>query len=127
MLQNIEFGISQVYRGDRSLLDLEANRAVEAVRRSYSAERAGRQPPAARLTEPGQRVFEAVKAVCEWRLGRASQPSVGHVAEPSPGRISPVTRDEIIACLHRIEKSIRFWTKRGGKRGYLDFTEQYLP
>jgi hypothetical protein len=34
--------------------------------------------------------------------------------------------DEIIVCLKRIQKSVKTWSKRGGRRGYLSFVEQYV-
>jgi len=43
--------------------------------------------------------------------------------EPRPRRVSP---DEIVAYLKYIHKSVRFWMKRGGRTGYLDFIDQFI-
>jgi len=70
VLQNIEFAIISVYRQDKSLLDYDVMDAVEAPVRRYSAEQTGRNPPAPRLHERAQRVYEAACSMCEFRLGR---------------------------------------------------------
>ena len=51
VLQNIEFGIIQVSRADRSLLDLDAKDAVAGLIRHYRAEQAQHTPPELRLGE----------------------------------------------------------------------------
>ena len=38
----------------------------------------------------------------------------------------PVTRDEIIACLKRVRKSIHLWTREGGRQGYLTFVSRFI-
>ena len=105
VLQNIEFGIMQVFRADRSLLDLDAKDAVAALIRHYRAEQEQHVPPELRLGEKAQRIFDSVLPFCEWRLGRES-PS--QPPELGPGPEVPITLDEMVACLRRIQKSIDF-------------------
>ena len=121
VLQNIEFGIIQVYRADRSLLDVDAKDAIDALVRHYHAEEEQRTPPAMRLGERAQRVFLTVEKMCEWRLGRSAFP--GETAEPVSGM--PVS--VLVKCLREIQKSIPRWSQQGGRKGYLDFVGQYLP
>ena len=121
VLQNIEFGIIQVYRADRSLLDLDVKDAVDALVRHYYAEEEQRKPPAMRLGVRSQRVFESVQAVCEWRLGRAPFP--GEAGLPESG----VPIAELVECLREIQKSVPRWSQRGGRQGYLNFVSPYLP
>jgi len=62
--------------------------------------------------------------MCEWRLGReelVSQQDQSELINPDP-----ISIDEIIACLQRIRKSIRLWTKQGGRQGYLEFVEPFV-
>jgi hypothetical protein len=116
VLQNIEAAIVGIYRTDPALVDYEVDSGLGSVIAHYTAELQGRPPPAAPSDANRRRVFEAVLAACEWRLGRG--PDAG--AELN-------TTDEIIACLKRVRKSAQRWTKRGGRQGYLTFVSRFLP
>lgn len=121
VLQNIEFGIIQVYRADPSLIDADAKDAADALVRHYQAEQDQRKPPVRRLCERAERVFQSVQSVCEFRLGRGSpadQPA-------APESLTPLS--DLVQCLRQIQKSIPRWSRQGGRRGYLDFVGQYLP
>ena len=113
----------QVFRADRSLLDLDAKDAVAALIRHYRAEQEQHTPPDTRLGDKAQRILDSVLPFCEWRLGREG-PSLP--PELGPGPSVPNTLDEIGACLRRIRKSIDFWNKRNGRQGYLSFVAQYV-
>jgi hypothetical protein len=121
VLQNIEFGVIEVYRTDRSLLDADVKDAFDALVRHYHAEEEERTPPTMTLGERAQRVFLSVQKVCEWRLGRSS--FLGDAPTPESGM--PVS--ELVRCLREIQKSIPRWSRQGGRKGYLDFVGQYLP
>lgn len=122
VLQNIEFGIIEVYRADPSLLDIDAKDAIDALVRHYHAEEEQRTPPALRLGERAQRVFGVVQGYCEWRLGRAPSPTDAGV-EMETG----ISVSDLVTALREIQKSIPRWSRQGGRRGYLEFVEQYLP
>jgi hypothetical protein len=121
VLQNIEFGIIQVYRADKSLLDFDVKDALDALVRHYHAEEEQRRPPFMRLGDRAQRVFSSVQAFCEWRLGRAPFPGEGPLLE------SPKPIDELVACLRKVQKSVPLWSERGGRQGYLNFINPFLP
>ena len=121
VLQNIEFGIIEVYRADPSLLDIDAKDAIDAIARHYHAEEAQHTPPTVNLGERAQRVFLSVQKMCEWRLGRSSFP--GEADE----MVSGIPVSELVKCLRQIQKSIPRWSRQGGRKGYLDFVSQYLP
>ncbi len=44
LLQNIEFGIVEVYRADKALLDFDVKDAMDALVRHYHAEEEQRRP-----------------------------------------------------------------------------------
>jgi len=124
VLQNVEAGIMQVFREHPEMTDAEALQAVEGALRLYQAEVKKRNPPALRFSPLAQEAFDAVKAMCDWRLGR------GELVDDS-GRavdlgITPKTMDEIIACLKRIRRSIELWSKRGGRQGYLNYVDDFI-
>ena len=123
LLQNIEYGIIQVYRSDPSLLDVDAKDAIDALARYYHSEEEQRTPSTVRLSEKAQRVFQSVQGMCEWRLGRALFPGDSAPVDAGTG----VTVAELVKGLREIQKSIPRWSQQGGRRGYLDFVGQYLP
>jgi hypothetical protein len=121
VLQNIESGIVGVYLDHAELTDADALHAVEALIRVYQAEAKPQAAFEPRLPPPAQPVFEAIHAMCEWRLGR--KPLLGQGQSPE---LPPKTVEEMIACLKHIRRSIERWNKRGGQRGYLDSVSQYV-
>ena len=124
VLQNIEFGIINVYQKDSSLLDYDVLDALEALTRYYRAEEGHRSPPSLRLSEKAQKVFDAVKTMCEWRLGR--EKFVNKSGKEEDLGPEPLTLSEIQMCLKRIHKSVQKWNKGGGRRGYLNFVSQLI-
>lgn len=120
VLQNIEFGIIQVYRADPSLLDADVKDAIDALARVYHAQEEQRTPPKTTLGERSEQVFLSVQATCEWRLGRAPYPGDSEMPE------SGIALSEIVRCLREIQKSIPRWTRQGGRKGYLDFVSEYV-
>jgi hypothetical protein len=123
VLQNIEFSIIQVYRNDPELVDAEVLTAVEALIRLYSAEAQGKSLSMRPVRGITKQVMESVQSMCEWRLGRSAlkdeQGSLGELQLPK-------TVDEIVVCLKRIQSSIKFWTQKGGRQGYLHFIQQFI-
>ncbi len=127
VLQNIESGIVSVRKKHPEMTDWDAQNAVEGLLRTYQAEGRHRREPVLRLSPLAQETFDAVREMCEWRLGRG-QASL--TTEEAQGEIVPmrtITLEEMIACLKRIRSSIELWNKEGGRRGYLNFISQFVP
>lgn len=126
VLQNIEFAIVQEYRKDPTLLDYDVADGLEILVRTYRSEAGGRKPGAPNLDGKPRRVYDAVHAMCEWRLGRTGPEG----ERLSPGVSAPPMRDlsieELVECLKRIEKSVQRWTKKNGRQGYLTFVSKYI-
>jgi len=120
LLQNLEFAIVDVYRVERALLDLDVQSAVDALVRHYHAEEERRAAPARMLGERAGQVFEAVRGICEWRLGRAAGPG------ESGATASAVPVETLVRALRQIQKSVRRWNERQGRQGYLDFVSGYV-
>ncbi len=125
VLQNIEFGIVRVYRDHPEMTDWEALAAIEALLSTYRAEAKGRQATPLSLNPLAEEVYDLVETMCEWRLGR-EKPFSNEEGEPVEFPVEPITLDELIACLKRIRKSINFWTREGGRQGYLTFVSQFV-
>ena len=124
VLQNIEFGIVRVYQQHRELTDWDVLDAVDALIRSYTAEARSKSRPKIRLSNLPELVFDSVEAVCEWRLGR--EQLFTENGQQLDTNMIPRTVDEIIACLKRVQKSIRRWNKVGGRQGYLNFISEFV-
>ncbi len=125
ILQNIEFAIVSTYR-ERSddISDWSVEAALDALTRAYGAEHTGRTLRPARLSEAEQAIYNRVKGMCEWRLGREQLQAEG--APAILQEFEPKTLDEIVACLKRVRTSVKRWHKSGGRRGYLDFVSRYV-
>jgi hypothetical protein len=121
ILQNLEFSVAEVWRGDPTMSDYSALRAYEAAFQLYKAELRGHPPKPPSLTGLDKETFEAVKAMCEFRLGRGTGP-IGDA--PS---ITPISVELLVECLRELGKSVERHTKLGGRQGYLTFIDKFLP
>jgi hypothetical protein len=125
VLQNIEFGIVQVYHDNPELTDWDALTAIEALIRSYHAEAKGHRATPPSLSPLAEEIYNTVRPMCQWRLGR-EMPFLDADGKSADISLEPVTLDEIIACLKHIRKSINRWNRTGGRQGYLAFVEQFV-
>ena len=121
VLQNIEFAIVNVYHKQSDLRDLDVMRALDALIDVYRAEARGHTPNDISLPEPESTVFQRVKDMCEFRLGR--QAVATRVQVPFEG---DKTASDILACLRKIRRSTERWNKRGGSQGYLQFVSEFV-
>lgn len=129
VLHSIEFAIIQVYRQVPELIDAEVQTAIEALIRIYGAEAQGKSIATRPLKGVTKQVMEGVQAMCEWRLGRAQpkDPAIGIVQDiDEVNSLPPKTADNILACLKVIQLSIKFWTQKGGRQGYLNYVKPYI-
>ncbi len=119
VLQNIEFHIVEAYRENGAITDFDVSDALDALTRQFSAELAGRTASTIALDPRAELVYRNVREICEFRMGvvRVGVPLIA----------APISKEEVISALRTILKSIKRWSGRGGKRGYLDFVKSYLP
>lgn len=124
VLQNIEFAIVTTYGEQPELVDFDVENALTELLRIYQAEQIERPIAPRPMTDESALVFARVKAMCDWRLGRSEALTAeGGDTAPAP---PPISYEVLLACLKRIRKSVRTWTKRGGRRGYLSFVQEYV-
>jgi hypothetical protein len=122
VLQNIEFGIISFYRRNPGLNDRAVMRVVEALLDTYNAEALEKKPKPAALGALEQRLLENVCPFCEWRLGRARLADASELDTP----IEPISIDEMILCLKRIRKSVKYWHQKEGSQGYLNYVAEFV-
>jgi hypothetical protein len=120
VLQNLEFAVIEVWRRHRDMSDHVAARAYEAAFERYRAEFRGHPPKPCALTGLDREVFDALIAMCEWRLGRA--PMADAPAESMPAL--PVS--ELVDCLRELRGSVQRHTRQGGRQGYLTFVDRFV-
>jgi len=120
VLQNLEFAVVEVWRKHREMSDHVAARAYEAAFERYRAESRGHAAKPCALTGLDREVFDAVIAICECRLGRAT--SADAAEEPVPAL--PVA--DLVDCLRELRKSVERHTRHDGRQGYLTFVDRFL-
>lgn len=118
VLQNIEFAIASIYQANSELTDFGVDKALAGLIRVYQARMKEQAAPKLTLKDIEQQVYDAVKNMCDWRLGETQGPELE--------RLAPKTPDEIVACLKRIRKSISLWTRQGGRQGYLTYIAHFI-
>jgi len=121
VLQNIEWSIVGVYKSHPQLTDYQVDAALEALGRTYQHEKTGGEPVLPK-NPLAKTVYEAVRQICEWRLGREQAVD----EEGQPMSIKPLTIDEIQDCLKRIRKSVNYWNKQSGTTGYLEYITKFV-
>ncbi len=121
ILQNLEFAVVEVWRGHPDITDYVAQRAYEAAFELYRAEARGHPPKPPQLTGLDRTVFDALTAICEFRLGRRAAPDAG------PPGLPPVPVTQLVDCLRELKKSVERHTKLQGRQGYLRFIDGFLP
>lgn len=146
VLQNIEFAIVSVYREHDDLRDTTVMRSLDALISLYRAESRGHHPKEQRLSDNEKLIFDHVRDICEFRLGRMKLKSSKNLPIKIPvhrrivnlfkkyllkkDEIYPLVKintvDEILSSLRRIRKSVDKWNKQGGQKGYLSFVAQFM-
>lgn len=123
VLQNIEMAVVSVYREHNDLLDYDVDKVLNLLWTEYRNEKQSRTTPAPKLGENAQMVYDRVKAMCEWRLGRTD---ITAGKKSVQVKLEPISVDEIMNCLKRIRKSVDLWNKQGGRQGYLYFIDNNI-
>jgi len=121
ILQNLEFAVIEVWRRNRDMSDHVAVRAYEAAFEHCRAEARGHSSKPCILTGLDREVFDAVTAMCEFRLGRAA------LADGPSEAIPPIPVSKLVDGLRELIKSVERHTKLGGRQGYLTFGDGFLP
>ena len=123
VLQNIEMTIVSVYREHDDLLDYDVDKVLNLLWKEYRNEQINKTTPMPILNANAQLVYNQVRAMCEWRLGRTEMTGTKGAVRL---KLKPISVDEIMECLKRIRKSVDLWNKQGGRQGYLYFIDNNI-
>jgi hypothetical protein len=121
VLQNIEAMVVDVFREHTELTDYSVQRVYEYLIGLYEAELRGRNPRNPRLNALEEELLVRVQAICSWQLGRGAP-----IADLPDLQGEPVDVDTMIQIIRRLLKSVKFWTKQGGRQGYLNYIAQFV-
>jgi hypothetical protein len=120
VLQNIEWSLLSSAKNNPKLCDYDILRVVEYAIACYKSRERERFLAERKIDGTYQELFEKVAAMCDWRLGLRSLSPVKDLY------CDPISPEELILCLKRIEKSIKFWTKQAGRMGYITFVSAHV-
>ncbi|MGP8198476.1 MAG: hypothetical protein ACLQU4_03115 [Limisphaerales bacterium] len=121
VLQNLESSVVEIWRAHPEMSDYTALRAYEAAFQTYRAELRGHTPKPSGLSGLDAAAFEAVNAMCEFRLARGPSPV------PGTENMPPIPLQLLVDCLRELVKSVERHTKIDGRQGYLTFIDGFLP
>jgi len=124
ILQNIEFAIVNVYHSEQALSDYDVSKILNSLISGYQAELSKKDFIQPHLSPLQERLYKSVEHMCEWRLGRETLDTEEKHLQMNITESASV--EEIIACLKRIRKSVETWNKQGGRKGYLDYIDQFI-
>ena len=125
ILQNIEFAIVSVSRENVDLADQDVIKALGALIKHFQRKSQGKPLEDLQLPKYSALIFDRVEDVLKLRVS-------GEKAAPPKRRSfsralrEPSEEEIYLACLRKIEKSAKRWNIRNGKRGYLDFVEDFI-
>lgn len=117
VLNTIETALIFVSRKHPDMTNYSAMAVYDAAIGFYKDIARGYQPKPVTLKGAEAEAYAAVHEACETRLGKP----VSTIADAPI--LSP---EDLVSCLRRVRKSVDFWTKGGGRRGYLDYVRQFV-
>ncbi len=131
VLQNLEEAIIAHYRDSPELIDAEVETAISYLVKFYSAEVQGKTSSYREPKKLAKEVAQSVKQMCEWRLGREKlevEDESGQITQIAAAEmeLELLKSEQIVACLKRIQSSIKFWSKKHGRQGYLNFVLEFM-
>ena len=124
VLQNLEQAIIGYYNQNPTLIDSEVEIAISWLIKFYAAETQGKSSSYPKPRGIALEVIDSVKEMCEWRLGRERlkvEDESGEITEVAAAEmeLQKLTPSEIVVCLKKIQSSVKFWTKKPDRQGYL--------
>ena len=126
VLENIETIIIGFYKQNPELIDSEVDTALDWLIKYYRAVSQSRSGGYSTLKGISAELAENVKAICEVLLGQSSLKESEKLTAFKQLKIRTVNFTEIIECLKRLKSSVKFWTKRGGRQGYLNYVKSFI-
>jgi hypothetical protein len=125
-LASIELAIVECFRAQSGLTDHDIEEAINAVLPAYEPTKRDTSGRVARLGPMAREVFTHISAVCRVMSDPDKLETEAGVPLATEMRMKSVNAETMSACLKRIRKSVQFWRRDGGLRGYLNFISQNI-
>ncbi len=122
VLQNMEHVVVSYYKSHKEMSDYDVLRVYEDLMEDYRNEQEGKPLKHHNQSELEQYLYENIKTICEWHLGRG----LLDVDAPPFDVPEPITIETLLRCLKRLIKSVKLWNKAQGRQGYLNFIIQHV-
>ena len=131
VIQNLLESILMCYRFHPDLIDAEVETAIDWLVKLYSAESQGKTSSDTEPTGISAEVVSSVQQMCEWRLGReklAVEDESGQILKLGIQelQLEKLELKQILACLKSIQSSLKLWTQKAEKQGYLNKIAQFI-
>jgi hypothetical protein len=129
LFQNVELAVYSTALHAESMNDLDVKEAMNALLRAYTFEQRGKSYRPPKLAGLQLELYEHMRAVCEWRLGRAGDAGLEFVHDHGSFiRSNPdaSTVEQIVRVLRRLLDSVQTWTKAEGSNGYLQYLREFF-
>jgi hypothetical protein len=123
ILQSLETNLAMLYQVEPTLTDYDVNEAYDALLRIYKAQTTGRGKPEIKLKGRSEAVYKQLSGVAEMLLAK---PDMLIVPEKGEENLLEISAEEMLACLKRLQSSLKLWTKEGGRQGYLNYLSQFV-
>ena len=123
ILLNIELRVTMMFRENPTMTDYVAAEVYEALVAHYSAAINGRTPPKPRVKGLALELFDSIHNVCNLCLEDGESNKLIK-KENSP--VQTISKEDLVRCLRRLQKSVKLWTEKGGRQGYLNFVSSFI-
>ena len=125
VLLSIESAIMGFYQADPSLIDTEVDTVFTWLVKYYQAKSQGRSSSYPQPKGTSANLLLKVQEICDIFVGENSL-----IVNQEKGEIQlPVkirTYSEMVECLQRLKSSVKLWTKKDGRQGYLNFVNRFI-
>ena len=119
VLFEIEAAIIDIFGENEKLLDKQVQMAIDTLYSYYDRQKRGKKAFVARPPGLAGEVYDGIHTVCEKWMGRS-------IAGSETAESKTLTVSEMMRCLKRLQKSIKLWSKRGGRQGYLEYVSNFI-
>ena len=125
VMMNIEMQVVGITTKNPKMTDWDVEKVYNALLRKYKAVSQGRGVKEVSFDSPVMDLYLQTEGICDWFVGDANfQDEDGTDVDLG---LEKVAYEDMIACLKRLRKSLKTWTKEGGRKGYINYISQFVP
>jgi hypothetical protein len=120
VLETLEMNLSEYYAQNPQLIDIDVADAFHALVRHYKLRLENRSFNP-NLKGRSKEVFEMLQTLADIFVSNGLYP----VEDSSLETMQHYTLEDMLLCFKRLESSLKFWNKEGGRQGYLNYISQF--